>query len=95
MLIFARLFPNRKVFCICFSSSRKEFGIDVSNAKYTILEIAGVTVTEWTVNCIVKIIFHQIGKLLCLFSRVLHFNLFLFIELHTALYRKNCKKSFV
>ena len=40
MLYFARLFPHRKVFCICFSSSRKEFGINVRNAKYTILEIA-------------------------------------------------------
>ena len=26
-------------FCISFSSSRTEFGINVSNAKYTILEI--------------------------------------------------------
>ena len=38
--IFVRIFPHRKVFCICSSSSRKEFGINVSNANYTILEIA-------------------------------------------------------
>ena len=38
--IFAHLFPDRKVFCIYFSSLRKEFGINVSNAKYTILEKA-------------------------------------------------------
>ena len=38
--IFARSFPNRKASCICFSSSRKEFGTNVSNAKHTILEIA-------------------------------------------------------
>ena len=38
--IFSLLFSHWKVFCICFSSSRTEFGINVSNAKDTILEIA-------------------------------------------------------
>ena len=38
--IFARLFLHGKIFCIYSSSSRKEFEIIVSNAKYTILEIA-------------------------------------------------------
>ena len=37
---FTRLFPHSKVFCICFSFSRTEFGINASNVKYTILEIA-------------------------------------------------------
>ena len=37
--IFAGLFPHRKVFCIFYSSLRTEFGIHVSNAKHTILEI--------------------------------------------------------
>ena len=37
--IFAPLFPHRKFVCICFNSSRTEFGIDVSNATYTILKI--------------------------------------------------------
>ena len=36
---FARLFPHRKTFGIYFSSSRTEFGIIISNAKYTILKI--------------------------------------------------------
>ena len=39
-LIFARLFPSRKVFCIYFSFSKAKFGINVSNVKNTILEIA-------------------------------------------------------
>ena len=34
-----RLFPHRKVFSICFSSSRTEFRINVNNAEYNILEI--------------------------------------------------------
>ena len=42
--LFLPAFPHRKVFCICFRSSRTEFGINVSNAKYTILEIA----SDWS-----------------------------------------------
>ena len=38
--IVAWLFPYMKVFCVCFSSSKTESGINVSNAKYTILEVA-------------------------------------------------------
>ena len=38
--IFSLLFSHWKVFCICFSSSRTEIGINVSNAKDIILEIA-------------------------------------------------------
>ena len=53
--IFACLFPHRKVFCICFSSSRTEFEINVSDAKYIVLEIASdlkIVIFPSSENCL-------------------------------------------